>query len=78
MQVYPRNGIQRNTSDGVYLVNCFKDGQISSGVAYYSFLGNNDGQLPTAYIDVTKGSFVHWEGGPGSGKFQKEEKPEHC
>lgn len=69
MQRYPKTGIVRTTNDGVYLVNCFKGNQISSGIAYYSFLGNNDGQQPTSYINVTQGSNVVWEGTPGSGIF---------
>lgn len=69
MQRYPKTGIVRTTNDGVYLVNCFKGDQISSGIAYYSFLGNNDGQQPTAYIDVAKGKNITWEGTPGSGKL---------
>ncbi|OQO05246.1 hypothetical protein B0A48_09013 [Cryoendolithus antarcticus] len=69
MQLYPNFGLRRTTNDGVYLVNCFKGSEISSGVAYYSFLGSNDGQQPTAYIDVTKGSNVIWEGSPGSVSF---------
>ncbi|KAH7350893.1 hypothetical protein BKA65DRAFT_246865 [Rhexocercosporidium sp. MPI-PUGE-AT-0058] len=69
MQRYPKTGIVRTTNDGVYLVNCFKGDQISSGIAYYSFLGNNDGQQPTAYIDIAKGSNVTWEGSLGSGTF---------
>ena len=72
MQIYPKVGDRRTTSDGVYLVNCFKGDQISSGVAYYSFLGNNDGQQPTAYIDVVKGGNQIWEGEPGSGMFEFE------
>ncbi|KAK5113421.1 hypothetical protein LTR85_010849 [Meristemomyces frigidus] len=66
MQCYPNAGIRRTTNDGVYLVNCFNGSQISSGVAYYSFVGNNDGQQPTAYVDVTNGSNVLWEGTPGA------------
>ena len=71
MQRYPKSGLVRTTSDGVYLVNCFKPstGEVSSGIAYYSFLGNNDGTQPTAYIDVKKGSNITWEGTPGSGMF---------
>lgn len=69
MQRYPKTGIVRTTNDGIYLVNCFKGDQISSGIAYYSFLGNNDGQQPTAYIDVAKGNNILWEGTPGSGKL---------
>ncbi|KAK5118447.1 hypothetical protein LTR62_002961 [Meristemomyces frigidus] len=68
MQCYPHVGIRRTTNDGVYFVNCFKGNQVSSGIAYYSFLGNNDGQQPTAFINVTQGSNVVWEGTPGSGK----------
>ena len=70
MQRYPRSGPVRTTNDGVYLVNCFKDNQISSGIAYYSFLGNNDGKQPTAYIDVAKGTNILWEGTPGSGESE--------
>jgi hypothetical protein len=71
MQRYPRSGPVRTTNDGVYLVNCFKDNQVSSGIAYYSFLGNNDGKQPTAYIDVSKGQNIQWEGTPGSGEFER-------
>lgn len=69
MQCYPSVGLRRSTNDGVYLVNCFKGDQISSGIAYYAFLGNNDGQQPTAYIDVSKGRNTTWEGTPGSGSY---------
>jgi hypothetical protein len=67
MQRYPKGGIVR-TADGVYLVNCFKGNEISSGIAYYANLGNNDGQQPTSYINVTQGSNILWEGTPGSGE----------
>lgn len=68
MQRYPKGGIVRTTTDGVYLVNCFKGNKISSGIAYYANLSNNDGQQPTSYINVTQGSNVIWEGTPGSGE----------
>jgi hypothetical protein len=69
MQCYPNQGIRRSTNDGVYLVNCFRGNEISSGVAYYSYLGGNDGHRPNAYIDVVKGQNVNWEGTPGSVTF---------
>ena len=72
MQIYPKVGDRRTTTDGVYLVNCFKGNQVASGIAYYNFLGNNDGKQPTAYIDVVKGGYQTWEGKPGSGMFEFE------
>ncbi|KAK0111746.1 hypothetical protein ONS95_002083 [Cadophora gregata] len=49
--------------DGIYLVNCRRGQEISSGVAYYRNLrnGGNFGQIPDDYVDVTKGSFTNWE-----------------
>lgn len=66
MQCYPPNGPRRTTADGCYFVNCFKGSDRSSGIAWYKFLGNNDGHQPDAYIDVSKGSNIIWESS-GSG-----------
>ncbi|KAF2260090.1 hypothetical protein CC78DRAFT_590659 [Lojkania enalia] len=53
----------RSTPDGVYLVNCKKDGMVSSGVAYYKNLrdSGNWGQQPDDYVDVTHGWLTNWE-----------------
>ncbi|KAH7305078.1 hypothetical protein BKA65DRAFT_415927 [Rhexocercosporidium sp. MPI-PUGE-AT-0058] len=68
MRCYPKDGIQRNTQDGVYFVNCFRGDEKSSGLAYYSHFGNNDGQQPDDYVDVTHGDLTWWENG-GSATF---------
>ena len=68
MTCYPKNKPPGRTTDGVYLVNCFKGNERSSGIAWYKNLGNNDGKQPDAYIDTQKGGNTIWEGTPGSGK----------
>jgi hypothetical protein len=71
MTCYPKGKPAGRTTDGVYLVNCFKGAQRSSGVAWYKTLGFNDGKQPDAYIDVKKDGNVTWEGNSGSGKHMK-------
>jgi hypothetical protein len=63
MRLYPKDGIQRTTTDGVYFMNRERNGFEASGIAYYSRFGNNDGQQPDAYIEVSNGSFAWWENG---------------
>jgi hypothetical protein len=58
-------------TDGNYFVNCQKlDGNVSSGMAYYKNLvpGQNIGQKPDDYLQVTHANYVQWEQ-PGVGKF---------
>jgi hypothetical protein len=55
------------SADGVYLVNSSKNGQNTSGFAWYSHIGNNDGTQPDAYIDIDTTSCVTWEGNSFSG-----------
>jgi hypothetical protein len=69
----PTNPTRQNPADtdGNYFVNCQKsDGTVSSGMAYYKNLvpGQNVGQQPDDYIDVTHGSYVTWES-TGVGTF---------
>jgi hypothetical protein len=47
---------------GYYLVNSYKDGQASSGVAWYNHLGGNDGQQPQMYVNIKTDGVVTWEG----------------
>jgi len=68
MRLYPKEGIQRTTTDGVYLINRERNGFEASGIAYYSHFGNNDGQKPDEYVEVSNGSFAWWENG-GEGTF---------
>ena len=63
MRLYPKEGIQRTTTDGVYFINRERNGQEASGIAYYSRFGNNDGQQPDTYVEVSNGSFAWWENG---------------
>lgn len=63
MRCYPREGIVRNTQDGVYFVNCTRGDQRASGIAYYTHFGNNDGQTPDDYVIVNSGDFQWWENG---------------
>ena len=51
-------------TDGHYFVNCkASDGTLSSGVAYYEDLnpGQNVGQQPDAYVEVSHGNYYDWE-----------------
>ncbi|KAK0123928.1 hypothetical protein ONS95_008918 [Cadophora gregata] len=61
----------RTHADGMYLVNCQRGNEYSSGVAYYKNLhdGGNTGRKPDDYIDVVKGRNVNWEK-PGSVSFK--------
>jgi len=68
MRCYPRDGIVRNTQDGVYLVNSTRGDQRTSGLAYYVHFGNNDGQQPDDYVEVNGGDYTWWENG-GQGNF---------
>ncbi|KPA39745.1 peptidase m12 [Fusarium langsethiae] len=63
MRLYPKEGIQRTTTDGVYFINRERNGFEASGIAYYSHFGNNDGQQPDTYVEVSNGSFAWWENG---------------
>lgn len=63
MRLYPKDGIQRTTTDGVYFINRERNGFEASGIAYYSKFGNNDGQQPDTYVEVSNGSFTWWENG---------------
>jgi hypothetical protein len=67
MRCYPKEGIVRNTQDGVYLVNCVRRDQRMSGLAYYLNFGNNDGQEPDDFVDVSIDDYAWWENG-GKGK----------
>jgi hypothetical protein len=70
MRCYPKEGIVRNTQDGVYLVNLARGNQRASGLAYYVNFGNNDGQEPDDYVEVENGDYTRWEnGGQGTGFF---------
>jgi hypothetical protein len=51
--------------DGAYLVNCSKDGDERSAVAFYDNIilnGGNDGKQPDAFQYTSFGSFTAWEG----------------
>ncbi|KAJ5051429.1 uncharacterized protein L3040_001208 [Drepanopeziza brunnea f. sp. 'multigermtubi'] len=63
MRTYPKEGIVRTSQDGIYLVNCFRGEERSSGVAYYGRFGNNDGQEPDEWLEVTNGELNWWEDG---------------
>jgi hypothetical protein len=63
MRRYPREGIVRNTQDGIYLVNRVRGNQTASGIAYYQHFGNNDGQQPDDYVEVSNGGYTWWENG---------------
>ncbi len=63
MRCYPKEGIQRTTQDGIYLVNRVRGNQRASGIAYYEHFGNNDGQQPDDYAEVDNGDFTWWENG---------------
>ncbi|KAF2001659.1 zincin [Amniculicola lignicola CBS 123094] len=63
MRCYPRDGIVRNTQDGVYLVNRVRGNQRASGVAYYANFGNNNGQGPDDYVEVSNDDYAWWENG---------------
>lgn len=45
---------------GIYLLNCYRGSEASSGVAFYWQLrdGGNWGQRPDDYVDVTHGSLT--------------------
>jgi hypothetical protein len=68
MRCYPREGIVRNTQDGVYLVNRIRGNQRASGVAYYANFGNNNGQEPDDYVEVSNDDYAWWENG-GQGMY---------
>jgi hypothetical protein len=60
----------RNTQDGVYLVNRVRGNQRASGLAYYANFGNNDGQEPDDYVEVSNDDYTWWEnGGEGTKSF---------
>jgi hypothetical protein len=64
MRCYPKEGIVRNTQDGVYLVNRARGGgRTASGIAYYSHFGNNDGQQADDYAEVSNDGFTWWKNG---------------
>jgi hypothetical protein len=63
MRCYPKEGIVRNTQDGVYLVNRARGNQRASGLAYYVNFGNNGGQEPDDYVEVSNGDYTWWENG---------------
>jgi hypothetical protein len=70
MRCYPKEGIVRNTQDGVYLVNRVRGNQRTSGLAYYVNFGNNDGQEPDDYVEVSNDDYMWWEnGGQGIHSF---------
>lgn len=50
------------TQGGYYLVNSYKDGQASSGAAWYNHLGGNDGQRPQMYVNIKTDGVLTWEG----------------
>jgi len=53
---------------GFYLVNSFRNGQASSGIAWYTNLGpENVGQQPDKYVDIKTDGNVIWEGSTHSG-----------
>ncbi|MCJ1388008.1 hypothetical protein MMC18_000852 [Xylographa bjoerkii] len=59
-------------TDGVHLVNSFKHGQWTSGLAYYKQMlsnGGNNGQQPDVYINIKTDGAVTWEGSVHSGVF---------
>jgi hypothetical protein len=71
----PSQPAPSDPKDGVFLVNSEKNGEWTSGFAWYSNIsGNKDGNRPNAYIDIPghgagsgKGP-VTWEGYSNSGK----------
>ena len=63
MRLYPKDGIQRTTTDGVYFISRDRNGQEASGIAYFSRFGNNYGQQPDTYVEVCNGSYAWWENG---------------
>lgn len=65
----PKTGGGEGKKGGFYLVNSYKDGQASSGIAWYNGLGGNDGQRPDKYVDVKKGGVVTWEGATHTGEL---------
>jgi hypothetical protein len=70
MRCYPKEGIVRNSQDGVYLVNRVRGNQRASGLAYYVNFGNNDGQEPEDYVEVSNDDYTWWEnGGQGTHFF---------
>jgi len=52
---------------GFYLVNSYRGGEKSSGVAWYNNLGGNDGMMPDKYVDIKRGDTVWWEGNTNGG-----------
>lgn len=57
------------TQDVYFLVNSSKNGQTSSGIAYYNVMGGNDGKQPDKYVDIKKGGHVVWEGATHTATF---------
>jgi len=57
---------------GFYLVNSYKEGGASSGMAWYNHLGGNDGNRPDMYVDIKTGGVVTWEGGQFEATFPNE------
>ncbi|KAF2742333.1 zincin [Sporormia fimetaria CBS 119925] len=68
MRFYPREGIVRNTQDGIYLVNGTRGDERCSAVVYYYRFADNDGRVPDEFITVSNGDFAWWENG-GEARF---------
>jgi len=66
----PAPSTPSSDGDGVYLVNSANGNQSSSGFAWYPHISRaNDGQQPSAYIDIKKDGNVTWEGNTLEGTF---------
>lgn len=64
----PSGGNEGTKPGGFYLVNSFRNGQATSGIAWYNSLGpQNVGQQPNLYADIKTDGNVTWEGSTHSG-----------
>lgn len=62
--------IPRDSSEAIVLANCYSNGQIVlSQMGYYSSGAPRPSGPPSAYADLTFGTYQVWEGAPVTGKF---------
>lgn len=66
----PSGGNGGTKAGGFHLVNSSRNGQATSGIAWYNSLGpENVGQQPSLYVDIKTDGNVTWEGSTHNGLF---------
>jgi hypothetical protein len=56
----PPSNSPKKITDGLFLINAFKNGQFKSGVAWYKDLLGSGGHQPDAFIDLMSNSDSGW------------------